>query len=36
VEIGISKNSHLKASHEEDEEKRFLRRNPKDYIFEIL
>jgi hypothetical protein len=33
--MGIPKNTHLKACREEDEEKRFQRRNPKDYIFEF-
>jgi hypothetical protein len=26
----------VKACQEEDEERRFLRRNPRDYVFEIL
>jgi hypothetical protein len=33
---GIPKNTHLKPCQEEDKNRRFLRRNPKDYIFKIL
>jgi hypothetical protein len=33
--MGIPKNTHLNAYRDEDEEKRYLRRNPKDYIFEF-
>jgi hypothetical protein len=33
--MDIPKNPHLKACREEDEERRFLRRNPTDYIFKF-
>jgi hypothetical protein len=35
VAMGISKNTHLKTCQEEDDEKTFLRRNPKDYTIEF-
>jgi hypothetical protein len=34
--MGIPKNTHLKACGEKDAERRFPRRNLKDYIFKIL
>jgi hypothetical protein len=34
--MAIAKNTHPKACREEDEERRFLWGNPKDFIFKIL